>query len=155
MSLAGLRALAGVLLGAAAAIVLAADARAEAPPGRYSITPNGSIPGGTVLDTMTKLTWQRTVPTETYDFVGATYYCAGLGSRWRLPSAKELATLLDLGRTKPAIDGTAFPNTPSSHYWSSTLYVLGPATYAWYVQFDEPTVSFGEKKDKYNVRCVR
>jgi len=40
-------------------------------------------------------------------------------SDWRLPSLKELKTIVDSNRTKPAINTDYFPNTQSSSYWSS------------------------------------
>ena len=52
---------------------------------------------------------------------------------WRLPTRRELATLVDAGTFNPAIDATYFPNTQTSHfYWSATTIVLNPAN-AWYV----------------------
>lgn len=57
---------------------------------------------------------------------------------WRLPSAKELATLVDSGCDSPTIDAVAFPSTPSarwpSAYWTSTPFA-GRSTTAWSVYF--------------------
>jgi hypothetical protein len=39
---------------------------------------------------------------------------------WRLPTRLELSTIVDRSRAQPAVDGSWFPNTVSSHYWSST-----------------------------------
>jgi hypothetical protein len=49
---------------------------------------------------------------------------------WRLPSRKELITLLDYGQSSTAIDTIAFPATVPSDYWSSTTDMLNP-TDAW------------------------
>ena len=76
------------------AAVVTAPAWATAPSGRYTIT------AGTVYDTKTKLTWQQPGPSATYTWAAAKTYCAGLGSSlggtgWRLPTIKELQTIVD------------------------------------------------------------
>src|SRR4051812_1027133 len=68
--------------------------RTEAPVGRYTIPGNG-----TVYDTATTLTWQQAANTTGMKWASAGPYCAGLtapaGGGWRLPTVKELTTLLD------------------------------------------------------------
>jgi hypothetical protein len=141
-------------LSIAAVLVLAGLtllARADAPAGRYTIA------NGTVYDTKTKLTWQQTVPSSTYTWANAKTYCSGLslaGTGWRLPTAKELQTIVDESRTSPSIDTTAFPSTPSSNFWSSSP-LAGSSSYAWYVNF---YVGYADSIDvsyTYVVRCVR
>jgi len=74
---------------------------------------------------------------------------------WRLPTIKELSTLINSGVTSwPSIDTLYFPNTMSSRYWSST-----PDSYskygAWLVYFSHGRVnSFIKYGDNY-VRAVR
>ncbi len=53
---------------------------------------------------------------------------------WRIPNIKELSSLVDSGRFNPAIDGNAFPLTPSALYWSSSPDVRLPSL-AWTVDF--------------------
>lgn len=55
---------------------------------------------------------------------------------WRLPTAKELATLVNMGQsTTPATDIAWFPNTRSDQpYWSSTVYANDPVE-SWFVDF--------------------
>jgi len=53
---------------------------------------------------------------------------------WRIPNVKELSSLVDTGRFDPAIDGNAFPLTPSVLYWSSSPDVRLPSL-AWAVDF--------------------
>jgi hypothetical protein len=53
---------------------------------------------------------------------------------WRLPNVKELESVLKIDAANPAIDATAFPNTITQSYWSSTPYTPNPAR-AWYVNF--------------------
>ena len=53
---------------------------------------------------------------------------------WRIPNVKELSSLVDTGRFNPAIDGNAFPLTPSGLYWASSPDVRLPSL-AWTVDF--------------------
>ncbi len=77
---------------------------------------------------------------------------------WRLPSKNELESLVDVTKSNPAIDTTAFPNTPiwpsSARYWTSTTYAPDPAA-AWSVNFNDghPVASYGAEPTL--VRLVR
>lgn len=62
---------------------------------------------------------------------------------WRLPNAKELASLADKGCQSPAIDSTAFPGTPSNWYWSSSPYVSFSGN-AWGIYFGSGSVNGGD-----------
>ena len=57
---------------------------------------------------------------------------------WRLPTAKELESLVDYGVLFPGpmIDAAWFPYTPGDAFWSSSPYV-GYANSAWYVNFSD------------------
>jgi hypothetical protein len=116
--------------------------------------------GGTVFDDRTGLTWQQSVPSQTYAWSDAQSYCngnaAGLpGSGWRLPSMKELQTIVDDAQVNPAIDPNAFPSTPFDvAYWTSTPEVGVPG-YAWYVLFGAGLANHNLTSVAYHVRCVR
>lgn len=73
---------------------------------------------------------------------------------WRLPTIKELATLVEYDRPSP-IDLRVFPATPSLWYWSSTPYQR-QATRAWFVAFGSGDISI-ERIDNQSlhVRLVR
>ena len=132
-------------------VALTASADANAPAGRYTTT------GGTVYDTKTKLTWQQAVAPGTYTWAGAKSYCAGLnlgGTGWRLPTIKELQTIVDDSQTNPSIDTTAFPSTPADWFWSSSP-LAGSSSYAWSVHFYDGVASNFGVSDTYYVRCVR
>ena len=132
-------------------VALTASADANAPAGRYTTS------GGTVYDTKTKLTWQQTVPSGTYTWAGAKTYCAGLnlgGTGWRLPTAKELQTIVDDSRTNPSIDTTAFPSTPADVFWSSSP-LAGSSSYAWVVFFNVGNSGANDVSGTDYVRCVR
>jgi hypothetical protein len=131
------------------------SADANAPAGRYVLT------AGTVQDTKTGLTWQRTVPSATYDWDGAKTYCASTvstslgGTGWRLPTLKELQTIVDYTQaTAPLIDSTAFPSTPSTWFWSSSP-GAGLLDYAGDVSFGDGSSSYSHVGDDGRVRCVR
>ena len=138
---------------AALSLVLVVRAPADAPAGQYTI----DATAGTVTDTKTALVWQRDVPASTYTWDGAKSYCSSLtlaGGGWRLPSMKELQTVVDRTRTSPAIDLTAFPNTPSSSFWSSSA-VSGSSGNAWLVPFSNGYTDSYDVGFNYRVRCVR
>jgi len=149
-------------LGAVAIIVVisARPVDAAAPVGHYVVTA-GSGPGnGTVYDTKSKLTWQQTVSSTTYAWADAKTYCAGVGTSlggtgWRLPTIKELQSIVDLSQaTGPYIDPNAFPSTPSNWFWSSTPLAGSPSD-AWLVAFNLGDTSNYAVSFVYNVCCVR
>jgi hypothetical protein len=146
------------LAAVAVVVALTASADASAPAGRYVVT-SGGTGNGTVYDTKTKLTWQQTVPSTAYTWANAKTYCAGVGASlggtgWRLPTCKELQTIVDDSQTNPSIDTTAFPSTPAAWFWSSSP-VAGSSSYAWGVYFDfGDTYGYDITNTNY-VRCVR
>lgn len=113
---------------------------------------------GTVSDNVTGLMWQREDDNNTYTWQGAIDYCAGLSlaghSDWRLPNRHELQSIVDYGTRSPAINGTLFPGTASSSYWSSSSYA-NDASSAWHVGFSNGNVSNGSKTNYNYARCVR
>jgi len=58
-------------------------------------------------------------------------------SDWRVPTRKELLTLMHAGATKPSIDTAYFPNSNTTTWWTWTnsTYAVDPAS-AWFVGFD-------------------
>lgn len=128
-------------------------ARADAQCGaRYTISTDLT----TVTDNDTQLTWQRQADGVDRSWSQATSYCQGLtlpGAGWRLPTVFELQTIVDLSKANPAIDQTAFPDTPSTSFWSS-LYTRDPSI-AWYVHFLDGHVYYEVVGSAFRVRCVR
>jgi hypothetical protein len=111
-----------------------------------------------VLDKKTKLTWQQTPPAAVGSQAAAKAYCSTLslgGSGWRLPTVKELLTLVDYSQTvSPVIDQTAFPGTPSGVFISSTPAVSAP-NFGWFVSFSVPGgAGFQGAPSSLQVRCV-
>jgi uncharacterized repeat protein (TIGR02543 family) len=98
---------------------------------RASLVPSGD---GTATDTDTGLMWTRCTMGQTWTgfacMGSATAYTwaqaaaltstlAGHGD-WRLPTVRELESIVDRSRYNPAIDPVAFPATGGVPYWSST-----------------------------------
>src|SRR5437868_3798480 len=107
---ASLRALgAGTLLCA-----LLCSAYAAAPGGRYQYMGSSVV----VVDTKTNLTWQR-MQAAAMSWAAANAYCANPstatalgGTGWRLPTVKELLSLLDVSQPiEQRLDRSAFPQT--------------------------------------------
>jgi hypothetical protein len=84
-----------------------------------------------IHDSFAGLGWQRWTSGQTYSWLGAIQYCEGLDqdgfSDWRLPSVKELETIVDASALNPAIDGNLFPGTPAEMFWTSTPFANFPA----------------------------
>lgn len=135
-----------------AAVLVAIPAVAKAPFGRYVVDAKAD----TVADTTTKRTWQRTVDVNMYTLAGAKAYCTGLGlaAGWHLPDVRELYSLVDQQQKNPAIDPTAFPNTPVGDYWSATPLQGAPAS-AWLVHFSNGATNYGDGVAKKYARCVK
>jgi hypothetical protein len=135
------------------------DASASA--GRYVVTSDGTA-NGTVYDTKTRLTWQQTVSSATYSWAEAKAYCGSAavggslgGTGWRLPTIKELMTIVDLSQATGGamIDPNAFPQTQSMAFWSSSP--LAGTGNAWSVYFGYGSTNLGDVSIAYPVRCVR
>ena len=74
---------------------------------------------------------------------------------WRLPTIRELLTLVDYERKDPAIDVALFPGTRSAWYWTSTAWAGSPGSYAWYVNFNGGDADDAHRDDLGFVRAVR
>ena len=117
------------------------------------------VDGDVVHDALPGLTWSRkTTVAKRCDWKAAKAACEAvtLGgfTDWRMPTIRELLTLVDYERHSPAIDTSVF-ECESAWYWASTPYAPAPAEYAWGVSF-----SFGyagcNGRDGYGfVRAVR
>jgi hypothetical protein len=151
----------GVLAIAIIGVTLPRAVTAAAPDGHYVVTDGSETGTGTVYDTRSKLTWQKTVSSTVYTWADAKTYCAGLGTSlggtgWRLPTLKELYSIVDLSRSvAPYIDPNAFPSTPSTAFWSASP-VACPRSNAWRVNFRNGNTDLDSYMfDTGNVRCVR
>ena len=139
---------------AALAMTLAAPAvSAKSTKGRFEVQATAA----TVVDTATKLTWERNITLGSYGWAAAKGYCAGLslaGGGWRLPTLTELEGLVDRRTSNPSTDSAAFPSTPPVAFWTATPYVGTPDN-AWRVTFDFGYATTGKTSEVLRVRCVR
>ena len=134
---------------------------------KKSLTASGDI----VTDNITGLVWQRNLPASYSGCTGnegslclhneAASYCENLNyggfDDWRLPTPNELATIIDFGKSSPAVDSDKFPVPATKRYfWTSekSLYSTVNSPKIWYVDFENGTTTEGDEKAKY-VRCVR
>ena len=74
-------------------------------------------------------------------------------SDWRLPTVKELASIIDRATYNPSINTTYFPNTQEFFYWSSTTYT-GYPDITWTVSFLNAYLGYVTKSG-YNYMCGR
>ena len=76
------------------------------------------------------------------------------GLDWRLPTVKELDSLLELGCKSPAIAADLFPATPVRPFWSGTA-SAGDAGQGWFVNFFLRRSYFQPDGEKAAMRLVR
>jgi hypothetical protein len=130
---------------------------------------------GTVSDEATGLMWQKGDSGRPMDWSGALAYAANLGLAghrdWRVPSIKELQSIVDYSRSPGATNSAAIaplflcstmtnpdgkPNAP--YYWSATTLLDGPqpGNQAAYVCFGIATARFGGRiVDAHGAGAVR
>jgi hypothetical protein len=133
-------------------------------------TDNGN---GTVTDNLTRLIWMQNASDvgavgfgqKTWDDALTAANSlksgdAGLtdGSQagdWRLPNLRELQSLIDYGRSGPALPPDhPFTGVQSAYYWLSTT-VADPTTAAWYMSFTSGSLNGGARSNTFYVLCVR
>jgi hypothetical protein len=110
-----------------------------------------------VVDNWTGLTWQRTTDLQV-DWPAAVSTCQSLSqdgvNTWRLPTKKELETLVDRADSYPAIDLEAFPSAPVQFQcWSGTAYAPLSLNY-WFVDFDTGESAYEDGQPTIYQFCV-
>ena len=121
--------------------------------------------GNTVTDNLTGLMWTKNanLPNGTRTWNGAIDYCNGMNSGagtygytdWRLPNVREMQSLIDYGRSWPALpSGHPFTGVQPAYYWSSSTYA-GNTFSAWHVHLGHGIVDGGGKTYAYYVWPVR
>jgi hypothetical protein len=125
-------------------------ARANTGPCPYALST------GVATDANTSLTWQTAPPAGTYTFSQAAAYCASLGNPnppWRLPTIRELQTLVHEGKFNPAIDTSTFTVGLELVFWASTP--VAGMSLVWGVNFADGQVLAYGQQEVHAVRCVR
>jgi hypothetical protein len=140
---------------------------------------------GTVTDNNTGLMWQKCsmwqnhltcsggAPYANWYQASGTYHaiynsssmnvCGSLQlgeyTDWRLPTRKDLLTIVNHGTNNPAIETTVFPNTPCNQDYNGAWSSEYPNEYdAWFVDFQYGEVKINDMNlgPRYiQVRCVR
>ena len=125
---------------------------------------------GTVTHSKTGLTWQRCAVGQTWndgscDGKVATYKQADAlkltantsgKTDWRLPTYKELLTIVDYSAYNPVANVVVFPDTPSVAFWTATQQLGDNNAYnAWYVNFESGTGTIYSKNNEFAARLVR
>ena len=114
-------------------------------------------------DNVTGLVWSLQTQTASWNTAtGASYPNAGhntpsrcgYSTGWRLPTRRELLSIVHRGQSNPAIDSTYFPATQSSRYWTSDTHAPDPAS-AWNVDFYDGYANANGKTSNNFVRLVR
>ena len=117
--------------------------------------------GFAVRDNETGLVWEQSPSTSFFTWFDAHIHCNNLtvGNRkgWRLPTVHELASLVDIGQTNPALPaGHPFSNVFLSGNWSATTCGICVDSRAWQVSFGGGGVSTpGLKSGATSVWCAR
>lgn len=108
-----------------------------------------------IQDTVTGLTWSP--DQEAMNYAAAQAYvtdsltlCGLTG--WRIPTAKELVSIVSYDRTEPAVDSTFFTDVQSATYWTSTPNA-GDDT-QWVVSFSKGNASNATLKSSANIRLL-
>ncbi len=123
----------------------------------------------TVIDTWTGLEWRRCAAGQTWDgescyeigerktFEKARATCAeeyAGHSDWRLPTIRELFSLINPCGADPAAYSTAFPRTPQSVFWSETEFPDIESRH-WSVSFIYGWTDPLDDSELSRIRCVR
>ena len=136
-------------------------------PNRRFAIYNSDTPGDTtddmILDKETSLVWERSPDaTATTDWGAAVTHCYQLevGDRkgWRLPTIEELASLIDMANSSPALpNGHPFNIVTPGFYWSATTCIAtGCTNHAWRVGLHDGAVGPEIKTDAdFRAWCVR
>lgn len=120
----------------------------------------------TVIDGARNLEWETGTSTSAMSWSAALSYCENRTydgkSDWRLPSVKELVTLVDYSTHSPAIHAPELFSTKSAVYMSSStcqvyFYYMGYHNYNYVavVDFSDGAVEHQLKNANAYVRCVR
>lgn len=108
------------------------------------------------LQTVSTITWTNATATGDGSPIKAHNDASrcGFSDGWRVPTRRELLSIVHHGASNPAIDTSYFPSTASNWYWTSDTYAPGQAS-AWDVDFNNGGTYANDQTDGYHVRLVR
>jgi hypothetical protein len=149
----------------AGVVALSSLARADAPPDQYNLFNLNTV---IIEDLNTGLHWQRYPSLTPVPWAGTFGVCDSVSldtytTGWRVPSYKELLTLVDEvphteyengALVQKAIDPNAFPGTAvDTPYWSSSVPASQP-TNGYAVNFHTGVPQLQDTLTSFYVRCV-
>jgi len=73
---------------------------------------------------------------------------------WRLPTLKEVYTIVDLTQERPALK-KGFEMRNDERFWTSTPFAKNPEKEAWRISMSYGEAEAYKKNRSYHVRCVR
>lgn len=129
-------------------------------------TPNADPPHykvnkGYVTDNATGLNWEMPAPAESLDYAASADRCAALTAGgfnvWRLPTIKELQTLVDVTAAPPAMDTSVFTDVSAEvdMFWSASRDVYFTEMESnWLLQVDTGAMPADTLDGKHRSRCV-
>lgn len=142
-------------------VLIVGPVLADAPSDQYSPYVRANLEIG---DTKTFLSWRRSVTGDrTFVEANDAQVSCPAGASYRIPTMKELLTLVDEqphdeyedgGLVARTIDRSAFPLTPAAEFWTSTTSAADPSL-GWVVDFSTGAALLRNKGEKHFVRCVR
>ena len=125
---------------------------------------SGSTDWACTRDNVTGLIWEVKTPAnanDTFTFADASaVHAAAVNAdqlcgftNWRVPTRRELLSIVHHGTSSPAIDTTFFPNTQSGEYLTSDIFALGLEN-AWVVGFNDGDAGTNSQSSLIRVRLV-
>jgi len=122
-----------------------------------------------ITDSATSLVWTKKFVTG-MTWYEAKHYCDNLRlankNTWRLPTTPELRSIINYGKTNPAIDSVFYDDDETkaqlvNWFWAakhvhfdSEGSTENDYSSSWIVNFQDGFVEYTSRYNKYNVRCV-
>ena len=147
---------------------------ADCVPGTQT-TPNAAFSlheeQGYVIDTRTNLMWKLCAEGQTFN--ARLFRCEGQAqlyfypgdrrrffefagfNNWRVPTSKELRTIVEKTCTDPAVNVRVFPDTPAYYFWSKTTWMKPSSSRGWAMDFKQGLPDSLFKSQGAHVRLVR
>lgn len=117
------------------------------------------IAGNIIVDKAHSIYWQDDFAAgeTSEDWEDSVEYCKKLKlndlTDWRLPTFKELFSIVDYAHSKPAINST-FESVSNDRYWTSTIFATNESR-AWNINFGTGETYYSYKTTNQSVRCVK
>lgn len=110
--------------------------------------------------TINGMQWQNTHENKDLrkNWNGAKKYCNNLVLEgyddWKLPTIEQLQTLVDLKKYRPSIKEGITEVSVLTFYWAQTSFVEDEKK-AWHIFYKYGESYYGNKGERYGVRCIR